>query len=94
MSRKSAVEVIPSAVDPISLLWPRSMSVETAARYLDATPWHVEELFRTGAIAAYKQGKRWTVDRLELDRYVERRSSEAKVLLSDFVNNVQKSTAA
>lgn len=73
--------------DPISFLWPRSMSVETAARYIDATPWNVEELCRSGQIVAFKQGKRWTVDRLELDRYVERRHAEAAALLADFVEH-------
>jgi hypothetical protein len=63
--------------DPHSLLWPRSMAVEIAARYISATPWSVEEMCRCGEIVAYKQGKRWTVDRLELDRYVARRHAEA-----------------
>lgn len=85
---------VPPAVDPLSLLWPRSMSVETAARYIDATPWNVEELCRSGQIVAYKQGKRWTVDRLELDRYVERRHADAAALLSDFVNNSRSKEAA
>jgi excisionase family DNA binding protein len=82
------------AVDPLALLWPRSMSVETAARYIDATPWNVEELCRSGQIVAYKQGKRWTVDRYELDRYVSRRHAEAAALLSDFVKNSGSERAA
>jgi|HubBroStandDraft_6_1064221.scaffolds.fasta_scaffold31221_3 excisionase family DNA binding protein len=100
MSRTKAAKPGPQsvamspAVDPVSLLWPRSMSVETAARYIDATPWNVEELCRSGQIVAYKQGKRWTVDRLELDRYVSRRHAEAAALLSDFVKNSQSGKAA
>jgi hypothetical protein len=62
------------------------MSVETAARYIDATPWAVEELCRTNQIVAYKQGRAWAMDRLELDRYVERRHAEAAALLNDFEN--------
>lgn len=92
-SRKNASVVLPE-LDPLSLLWPRSMSVETAARYIDATPWNVEELCRSGQIVAYKQGKRWTVDRLELDRYVARRHAEAAALLGDFVKNLGAKSAA
>jgi excisionase family DNA binding protein len=94
MASRKAVPVALPEVDPLSLLWPRSMSVETAARYIDGTPWAVEELCRSGQIVAYKQGKRWTVDRLELDRYVARRHSEAAALLSDFVKNSESKTAA
>ena len=87
MSERKALPIPSPVVDPLSLLWPRSMSVETASRYIDATPWNVEELCRSGQIVAFKQGKRWTVDRLELDRYVARRHAEAAALLGDFVAN-------
>ena len=98
MSRKTssvkAVPVVHPELDPLSLLWPRSMSVETAARYIDGTPWAVEELCRSGQIVAYKQGKRWAVDRLELDRYVARRHAEAAALLGDFVQHAVGGKAA
>jgi excisionase family DNA binding protein len=94
MSDRNAVPILPPITDLISLLWPRSMSVETAARYIDATPWNVEELCRSGRIVAFKQGKRWTVDRLELDRYVARRHAEAAALLGDFVENAASKRAS
>ena len=57
------------------------MRVETAARYLDATPWAIELLCRSGQIVAWKQSDKqrgaWMMDRLELDRYVERRHEDA-----------------
>lgn len=75
--------------DPISLLWPRQMSIRTAARYLDVTPWAIEQLFRSGEIVAYKRGDgpkaAWAADRRELDKYVERKNAQA--VLGDFVNN-------
>jgi excisionase family DNA binding protein len=79
--KRKAVPVLnPQAVvDPISILWPRLMSVQTAARYLDCTPWHIEDLCRSGAIVAFKEGKRWAIDRQELDRYVSRRHAEARM---------------
>ena len=92
MEKQKSVE-LPSKIDPISLLWPRSMSVQTAARYIDATPWHVEDLYRSKKIVGYIQGKRITFDRLELDRYVARRHEEAADLLDDFVVNARKQAA-
>lgn len=58
------------------------MSIQTAARYLDASPWSMEEMFRSGEIVAYKprgsaRNGAWAVDRLELDRYVDRHHAEA-----------------
>jgi hypothetical protein len=70
------------------------MSVETAARYIDATPWHLEELYRSRKIVGYIQGKRITFDRFELDRYVTQRHEEAAALLSDFVKNSAGSKVA
>ena len=63
--------------DFISLLWPRLMSISTAARYLDCTPWHIEELCRSGAVSAFKEnGQSYSIDRHELDRYADRRVTE------------------
>lgn len=67
-------------LDVTSLLWPRLMSVATAAKYLDCSPWHMEELCRSGAVAAYKEnGQAWSIDRFDLDNYVEKRKAEAQV---------------
>ena len=93
MPKSRAVAVPLSEADPMSMLWPRSMSVETASRYIDASPWHVEELYRSKKIVGYIQGKRITFDRFELDRYVSRRHEEAAALLSDFVNNATEKAA-
>lgn len=92
-AKKSAVSSQSRTLDPLSLLWPRQMSVETAARYIDATPWAVEELCRNAQIVAYKQGRAWAMDRLELDRYVERRHTEAAALLNDFGTNANERAA-
>jgi hypothetical protein len=71
-----------SEIDFISLLWPRQMSIKTAAKYLDVTPWSIERAFRSGEIAAYKRGDgpkaAWACDRFELDRYVEKQNAKAK----------------
>jgi hypothetical protein len=81
--------------DPVSLLWPRQMSIRTAARYLDVTPWAIEQLFRSGEIVAYKRGAgpkaAWAADRKELDKYVERKNAQA--LLGEFVANVKLKVA-
>lgn len=63
----------------MDMLWPRVMSISTAARYLDTTPTHIEELCRLGSIAAYKEnGQSWSIDRLDVDEYVERRKVAAQ----------------
>jgi hypothetical protein len=49
----------------------------TGPQMLQSTPLAVEEMCRSGQIVAWKQGKSWAMDRLELDRYVERRHAEA-----------------
>jgi hypothetical protein len=67
--------------DPISLLWPVRLRIVFAAWYIGETPFRVEEMCRSGEIVGCKQGNRpsnpWTIDRLELDRYVSRRHAEA-----------------
>ncbi len=62
---------------------PRLLRIQDAAKYLSATTWQIETLLREKAIPSFVLGKRRVVDRLELDRYVERRNAEAKDALSD-----------
>jgi len=77
LKQKPPVIPEPQKIDAITLLWPRLMSIATAARYLDCSPWHVEEPCRSGSIRAFREnGTRWSIDRLELDRYVDRRLTE------------------
>jgi excisionase family DNA binding protein len=57
---------------------PRLLRIQDAAKYLSATTWQVETLLRENVILSFVLGKRRVVDRLELDRYVERRNAEAK----------------
>jgi len=62
---------------------PRLLRVQDAAKYLSATTWQIETLLREKKIPSFVLGKRRVVDRLELDRYVERRIAEAKAALRD-----------
>ena len=57
---------------------PRLLRIQDAAKYLSATTWQIETLLRENVIPSFVLGKRRVVDRLELDRYVERRNAEAK----------------
>ena len=57
---------------------PRLLRIQDAATYLSATTWQIETLLRDNVIPSFVLGKRRVVDRLELDRYVERRNAEAK----------------
>ena len=62
---------------------PRLLRIQDAAKYLSATTWQIETLLREKMIPSFVLGKRRVVDRLELDRYVERKNAEAKAALSD-----------
>jgi excisionase family DNA binding protein len=57
---------------------PRLLRIQDAAKYLSATTWQIETLLREKTIPSFVLGKRRVVDRLELDRYVERRNAEVK----------------
>jgi len=66
-----------------ALVIPRLLRIQDAAKYLSATTWQVETLLREKTIPSFVLGKRRVVDRLELDRYVERRNAEAKAALTN-----------
>jgi excisionase family DNA binding protein len=57
---------------------PRLLRIQSAAKYLSATTWQIETLLRQKTIPSFVLGKRRVVDRLELDRYVERRNAAAR----------------
>jgi excisionase family DNA binding protein len=59
---------------------PRLLRIQDAAKYLSATTWQIETLLREKTIPSFVLGKRRVVDRLELDRYIERRNTEAKAI--------------
>ena len=61
-----------------AIVVPRLLRIQDAAKYLSATTWQIEMLLRDNAIPSFILGKRRVVDRLELDRYVERRNAQAK----------------
>jgi excisionase family DNA binding protein len=76
------IAILPVAEDPSgalpAIVVPRLMRIQDAAKYLSATTWQVETLLREKVIPSFVLGKRRVVDRLELDRYVERRNAMAR----------------
>ena len=70
-----------SASRPLFVV-PRLLRIQDAATYLSATTWQIETLLRDKIVPSFVLGKRRVVDRLELDRYVERRNAEAKAARS------------
>lgn len=76
------IAILPVAEDlggPLpAIVVPRLMRIQDAAKYLSATTWQVETLLREKVIPSFVLGKRRVVDRLELDRYVERRNDMAR----------------
>ena len=81
-SAGSSFENSPSPL-PVYVVPPRLMRIQDAAKYLSATTWQIETLLRENKIPSFVLGKRRVIDRLELDRYVERRNAEAKAAISD-----------
>jgi len=76
------IAILPVVEDPgvalPAIVVPRLMRIQDAAKYLSATTWQVETLLREKIIPSFVLGKRRVVDRLELDRYVERRNAMAR----------------
>ena len=76
------IAVLPLSEDPNgslpAIVVPRLMRIQDAAKYLSATTWQVETLQREKIIPSFVLGKRRVVDRLELDRYIERRNAMAR----------------
>jgi len=74
--------ILPLHEDPCgslsAIVVPRLMRIPDAAKYRSATTWQVETLLREKVIPSFVLGKRRVVDRLELDRYVERRNALAR----------------
>lgn len=54
------------------------MRIQDATKYLSAATWQVETLLRGKIIPSFVLGNRRVVDRLELDRLVERRNAMAR----------------
>jgi excisionase family DNA binding protein len=81
-TRTKHIAILPVAEDPggslPAIVVPRLMRIPDAAKYLSATTWQVETLLREKIIPSFVLGKRRVVDRLELDRYVERRNAMAR----------------
>ena len=82
-TRTKHIAILPVAEDPggclPAIVVPRLMRIQDAAKYLSATTWQVETLLRGKIIPSFVLGKRRVVDRLELDRYVERRNAMARM---------------
>ena len=82
-TRTKHIAILPVAEDPggslPAIVVPRLMRIQDAAKYLSATTWQVETLLREKIIPSFVLGKRRVVDRLELDRYVERRNVMARM---------------
>jgi excisionase family DNA binding protein len=68
---------------------PRVLTISDAARYLSATLWFTEQLLRDGQVRSFIQGKSRVVDRLELDKYVDRRNAEKSQRLIERLENLK-----
>jgi excisionase family DNA binding protein len=83
--KKSSVA---SLISPVVII-PRVLTIPDAARYLSATLWFTEQLLRDGEVRSFIQGKSRVVDRLELDKYVDRRNTEKSERLIQRLENLK-----
>jgi excisionase family DNA binding protein len=77
----------------VVIITPRIFTIPDAARYLSATTWFVRELLRSGSVPSFIQGKNRVVDRLELDKYIDRRNAEAPMTLKHRSANFNREAA-
>lgn len=61
----------------------RLLKVDEAATYLNFHPETLYELARKGVVPAVKQGRAIRFDRVELDRWIDKKISDAKEEASD-----------
>jgi excisionase family DNA binding protein len=55
---------------------PSTMSINETAAYLKLHPLTVRKLAREGAIPAHRVGRRWQIDRAELERWISERTQQ------------------
>ena len=58
-------------ISSASVIAPRLLRIQDAARYLSATNWFVEELIRNNQIRSLVLGKRRVLDVRDLDAWIE-----------------------
>jgi len=73
----STLQALPIPADPPlaatpPTITPRLLRIESAARYLSCTTWYLRSKIWDGELPAVKLGKRWLLDRSDLDQHVER----------------------
>ena len=60
-----------SAIPSHDLSQRRGLRIQDAAHYLSATPCFIRSLIADGALPFVKVGKRFVIDRLDLERWLE-----------------------
>lgn len=59
-------------------LTPRGFRIVDAAHYMGVSPWHVEEIIRSGELPALRLGRHYTILREDLDAYLDRKRKELR----------------
>ena len=78
---------------PVCII-PRLLTILDASKYLSTTTWQIEELVRNNIVPSFILGQRRVIDRLELDRFVDRRAAEPSERLTQRTANLGKRIAA
>jgi excisionase family DNA binding protein len=67
--KKSPVVTLPA---PHDISGPRLLNIKAAASYLGAHAWAVRQMVRSRQLPHVKIGHGYLIDKLDLDRYIER----------------------
>jgi excisionase family DNA binding protein len=73
--RKLAPATEPSA--PVTFPAQRLLRVPQAAAYLNCSVWAVRDLLRRAKLGKIRLGKKFLIDRLDLDRFIEQEKMAA-----------------
>jgi excisionase family DNA binding protein len=67
--KKTPVVALPT---PHIISGPRLLNVKGGAEYLCAHPWAIRQMIRSRELPHVKIGRAFLIDRLDLDRYIEK----------------------
>lgn len=70
MSKKSVIPAEPSVT-------PRLLTMQDAAKYLSCAYWGLRRMVMAGEIPKIPIGRRYCIDRLDLDKWIEKRKVAA-----------------
>ena len=78
MARKSSITPAPSPSQYVAQMpiTPRMVTIKQAAAYCSCAVWAIRQFIWSKELPAFKIGKRYVIDRGDLDRFIDARLRE------------------